>query len=185
MQEASSNTVIYFYFDFNDPTKQYIDSMLRSLIAQILTRQESIPNEVDSIFRSCQGGKTQPQSSDLEALLKSLVNLNEMTYLVLDALDECADRQELLDFIEHAFRWKSSKLDVVMTSRKLKDFDDVFDNELGKRNQHSILNGEVDPDIYSFVHGKLQSDRRFKRWQKQPDIRDEIETIILAKADGM
>lgn len=109
----------------------------------------------------------------------------EKTFIVLDALDECEDRQELLNFIENAIGWKSQKLNVIMTSRKLKDFEDFFDAEVEEQGRLSIQNEKVDEDIRSYVHGKLQNDRRFKRWRGQPKVRKEIETRLMEKSDGM
>lgn len=66
-------------------------------------------------------------------LLKVLVESYEKTFIVVGALDEREDRQELLNFIEKALQWKSEKLNVIMTGRKLKDFEVFFDAELEER----------------------------------------------------
>ena len=75
--------------------------------------------------------------------------MSEKTFILWDALDECEDRQELLSFIENAIGWKSQKLNVIMTSRKLKVFEDSFVAETEKRSKLSIQNGKVDDDIHS------------------------------------
>ena len=185
LQEGPNNSAAYFFFDFNDGTKQYLDKMLRSLIVQLFSNHQSIPEPLISLFMSCQSGARPPQTKDLEALLKALIDLYDKTFIVLDALDECEDRQELLNFIENAIGWKSQKLNMIMTSRKLKDFEDFFDAELDERSRLSIQNAEVDEDIRSYVRGKLQNDRRFKRWRGQPKVREEIETRLMEKSDGM
>ena len=185
LQEGSNKHAAYFYFDFNDSTKQYHDKMLRSLIMQLSSNHQSIPEPLLSFFKSCQDGAKPPQTKDLETLLKALIDLYEKTFIVLDGLDECEDRQELLNFIESAIGWKSQKLNVIMTSRKLKDFEDLFDAEMEERSRLSIQNENVDEDIRSYVHGKLQNDRKFKRWQGQPKVRQEIETKLMEKSDGM
>jgi hypothetical protein len=117
-------------------------------------------------------------------LLKALVELYEKTFIVLDAL-ECENREELLNFIEKTVEWKSERLNVIMTSRKLKDLEDFLDAELDERSRLSIRNEKVDEDIRSYVLGKLQSDRRFKRWQRQPKVQQEIEPRLMEKSDGM
>lgn len=130
-------------------------------------------------------GEKQPQTEDLENILKALIESHEKSYIVLDALDECENREELFDFIAKAIKWKSEKLNIAMTSRKLKDFEEFFDAELDQRSRISIENEKVDEDIRSYVHGKLQSDRRFKRWQKQPKVQGEIQSKLMEKSDGM
>ena len=117
--------------------------------------------------------------------MKALIDLSEKTFIILDALDERKDRQELLSFIESAIGWKSQKLNVTMTSRKLKVFEKKFVAETEERSKLSIQNGEVDKDIRSYVHGKLQNDRSFKRWRGPPKVREEIEIKLMEKSDGM
>lgn len=99
--------VAYFYFDFNDGTKQCHDMMLRSLIEQLSSSRQSISMPLASLFKSCQDGGKQPQTKDFEKLMKTLIESYEKTFIVLDALYECENRQELFDFIEEAIKWKS------------------------------------------------------------------------------
>ena len=185
LQEEVNNNAAYFYFDFNDSTKQYQDKMLRSLVVQLSFSHQSIPDPLLSLFNSCQSGAKPPQTKNLETLLKALIDLHEKTFIILDALDECEDRQELLNFIENVIEWKSQKLNVLVTSRKLKEFEDFFDAEIEGQSRLSIQNEQVDEDIRLYVHGKLQNDRRFKRWRSQPKVQEEIVTVMMEKSDGM
>lgn len=43
----------------------------------------------------------------------------------------------------------------------------------------------VDIDIRSYVQERLQSDSRLKRWQRRPDLVDEITEKMAAHAGGM
>ncbi len=184
-QEKSNSAVVYFYFDFNDSTKQHVDNMLRSLVLQLLTSFDSIPGPMDSLFKACQEGAKPPQINDLERVFEALVDSNDRTFVVLDALDECESRQELLDFLTSAIERKDSGLSMIMTSRRLRDFDNFFDDYLGDQSKVSIQNESVDDDIRSYVHGRLLHDRRFRRWQKQPRVQEEIESRLMEKSEGM
>lgn len=185
LQQGPNSPAVFFYFDFNDNTKQYHDKMLRSLVLQLFSNHQPIPEPLISLFKSCQDGAKPPQTKDLETLLRALIELYEKTFIVLDALDECENRQELLEFIKKAVEWKSEKLNLIMTSRKLKDFEDFFNGELEERSKLSIQNEKVDKDIRLYVHEKLESDLRFKRWRRQPKVQEEIESKLMEKSDGM
>ena len=111
--------------------------------------------------------------------------MSEKTSIILDALNECEDRQELLSFNENSIGWKSQKLHVIMTIRKLRDFETFLDAEIEERSRLSIQNKKIDDDIRLYVHGKLQNDRSFKRWRGHPEVRKEIETKLMEKSDGM
>lgn len=159
--------------------------MLRSLIVQLVVKHQAFPEPLEALFKSCHNGKNQPQMKDLEKLLKTLIESHEKIYLVLDALDECENRHELVGYIEKAVGRKSAKLNVVMTSRRLRLFEELFDAGLEEWNRLSIQNEKVDEDIRSYIHEKLRSDRRFKRWQNIPGVQEEIETALMEKSDGM
>lgn len=159
--------------------------MLRSLVAQLFLEHECIPDPPNALFKSCRDGQIPPQDQDLEAVLKSLVELHEKSFIVLDALDECDSRQDLLDFVGRVMNWNSSKLSVMMTSRSLKDFRDFFHRELRIGSVISIQEETVDEDIRLYIHGVLQSDRRFSRWQKNSDAQNEIENHLMEKCGGM
>ncbi|KAL9596235.1 MAG: hypothetical protein Q9219_005946 [cf. Caloplaca sp. 3 TL-2023] len=177
--------VAYFFFDFNDSSKQCVDKMLRSLIAQLWSTRHSSHGPLEILYQKCSQGTKQPSIKELETALKDLIDSHETTFIVLDALDECENRGELLDFLENAARWKSSKLQVLMTSRSLKDFQDFCEVELGNGSRLSIDEPNVNNDIRHHVHGVLQIDRRFKRWRNHPDVQSEIENKLMEKAGGM
>lgn len=159
--------------------------MLRSLVSQLSFKYGSIPKPLFSLFKSCQDGVKPPQTQDLEILFQILIESSEKTFIVLDALNDCEDRQELLNFFETVLAWGSNKLNVIVTSRKLKEFDDFFGDRLQEKNRLSIQNQRVDEDIRSYVNGKLQHDRRFRRWQSHPTVQEEIQTRLIEKCDGM
>lgn len=159
--------------------------MLRSLIAQLFSNQQCISKPLVSLFKSYQDGGKQPQTKDLEKLLEALIESYERTFIVLDALDECKNREELFEFIGKAMKWRSENLNIIMTSRENKDIEDFFDGNLDKRSRISVQNKKVDEDIRSYVHGTLQSDRKFKRWKKQPKVQGEIEIELMEKSRGM
>jgi len=185
LQEGPNIAAGYYYFDFNDAAKQDHIKMLRSLVLQLFLMHGSIPEPLASLFKSCQNGAKPPQTQDLQTLFKALIESSEKTFIVLDALDECEDREELLDFLETALAWASEKLNVLVTSRKLKEFDDFFGDHLQEKNRLSIQNRRVDEDICSYVHGKIHQDRRFRRWQRHPKVQEEIQTRLMERCDGM
>ena len=55
----SSQPLLYFYFDFNDTSKQILDSMVRSLISQLYYKCEDTWKQLDSLFSSYIDGRRQ------------------------------------------------------------------------------------------------------------------------------
>ena len=180
-----SLAVLYFYFDFNNIEKQRHEKMIRSLICQLSSQHVSTPQALESLHSSCMNGERQPVYESLLATLHQMMGHFKETYLVIDALDECLERQELLASIEEFTGWKDINLHILTTSRREKDIEESmesFNNDEGKVCIQSTL---VNDDIRAFVRGRLRTDRDLKRWQKQPKVQQEIEDTLMYKADGM
>jgi hypothetical protein len=43
----------------------------------------------------------------------------------------------------------------------------------------------VDRDIFTYVRQRLSDDKSLSKWQKDPDIRHEIEMVLMKGAQGM
>lgn len=106
-------------------------------------------------------------------------------YVIFDALDECAERYELLTDLEEVVSWKDANVHLLTTSRRETDIEDALTPLSDKGNRVAIQSGRVNADIGTYVHGRLQIDRKLKRWQKYPDVQMEIENTLTRKADGM
>ena len=177
--------VLYFYFDFSSVEKQQHENMIRSLIIQLSSQYASTPQALESLYSSCANGERQPTYNSLLATLHQMMGSFEGTYLVIDALDECIERQELLTSIKELTSWKDANLHILTTSRMEKDIEDSiepFNNQQGKICIQSTL---VNDDIRAYVHGRLRTDQLLKRWEKKPEIQQEIEKALMEKADGM
>jgi ankyrin repeat domain-containing protein 50 len=122
-----------------------------------------------------------PQTVDLVPILEKLVQIPERVYIVIDALDECQQKDEMLDLFEAILGWKENLLHLFVASRPNREISDVF----GTENCEKILVQEhrVDQDIRNYVRKRLTSDRTFKKRPKE--FREEIEAAVVSKADGM
>jgi hypothetical protein len=117
--------------------------------------------------------------------LKEIVEGFDETYIILDALDECSDRQELLDNVEEIQGWGLSQLHMLLTSRRLTDIEETLNLLTDSQNRICIQSALVDADILTYIHNRLQNDRLLKRWRYKPQVQEEIKTTLMKKADGM
>ncbi|SLM33828.1 P-loop containing nucleoside triphosphate hydrolase [Lasallia pustulata] len=184
-QSKSEVAVAYFYFDFNNVEKQKSDNMIRSLITQLSRKSKKKLNKLEALFSFCNNGERQPDVEGLLIVLKEVVEGFDETYIVLDALDECSDREELLECIEQIQGWKLRQLHMLVTSRWLIDIKESLEPLTEPRGRMCIQSASVNADILTYVHEKLQNDRSLKRWSSKPKVQEEIETALMQKADGM
>ncbi len=170
----------YFYFDFSDPEKQRHENLVRSLIVQFSARASKVPEALETLYSQNKDGQTQPSTDALIAVLEIIFQAFDQSFIIIDALDECSDRQEFLSFINGIIDWKVGKLHILATSRKETDISEVLDPLITE--QISIQN-LVNADIRLYVQERLRNDTKLKKW---PDkIRMEIETTLMDGAHGM
>ena len=177
------SAVLYFYFDFNDSEKQRHEKMIRSLIVQL--SKYCSDTGLLKLYASCSNGERQPSREILLNALRQMMTSMRDTYIILDALDECTERDELLADLEEIVSWEDAKLHVLVTSRREKDIEEALTPLSDERSKISIQSALVNGDIRTYVHERLRIDRKLQRWQKNPQVQQEIETTLMRKADGM
>jgi len=186
-KKDSKTVVLYFFFDGTDPTKQTLDSMIRSLLVQLVARYQSIPPALQSLLSQCKERSSQPRTEALNAAFDEIAKCKtfDKVFNILDALDECKDSEDLLsDFIKPLMNDEEGIVNMLMTSRKEKSIDDFFADELTADQRFPVPKKRVDEDIRSCVRDRLENDGGFKRWRDRPHTREMIENKLMAKADG-
>jgi hypothetical protein len=173
---------VHFYFDFNDVEKQSHEKMIRSLIMQLSTQSEAIPGPLNSAYASCVNGQRQPTIEVLLETLQNLIQGYQTVFLIVDALDECTDRFELLSALNQMAEWKLG-MHILVTSRREADIGDHLD--LIGTGKICIQSNLVDNDIRAYVRERLNNDWKLKRWKNRPAIQTEIEKTLMEKAGGM
>lgn len=173
--------VVYFYFDFHNHEKQKYESLLRSLIVQLSMQCTKTPPCVEKLFSHNLSGLKQPSAKSLVSILQEVLQELQEVFVIIDALDECDDRADLLEHLECMFNWQLDQLHILATSRKERDIEDSF--ELLSIAQLAIEMDNVNPDIQTYIRGRVEKDARLKKWPAL--VKLEIEDALMAKADGM
>jgi hypothetical protein len=177
--------VLYFYFDFNEAEKQQHEKMIRSLIIQLSFRCKDTPRDLQSLFSFCRDGDRPPPLDELLAILQKMIREFKGIYIILDALDECGDRGKLLEDIETITGWELENLHILVTSRREKDIEESLDSLVDGTNKICIQSALVNDDIRTYIYKRLRTDQKLKRWQNRSEVQQEIETVLMSKADGM
>ncbi|KAH0559449.1 hypothetical protein GP486_004039 [Trichoglossum hirsutum] len=175
--------VVYFYFDFNDAKKQYQESLIRSLITQLSTQSAKLSGALQTLYSHCQDGQQQPCYDTLVETFQSMLGDFSEIYIILDALDECADREQLLMLIQKINEWKMEKVHILVTSRKEKDVRETLTPLL--TDQISIEGAQVNSDIQLYIRERLHNDPKLKLKKWSEKVREEIEETLMSGAYGM
>ncbi|OBT61015.1 hypothetical protein VE03_09611 [Pseudogymnoascus sp. 23342-1-I1] len=177
--------VAYFYFDFKDEEKQNPELMVRSLICQLSRKCVKIPTSLELLFSSCDNGKRYPSLDSQLKALEQMIQEYPQCYIILDALDECKDRAELMDTLSQITSWQVDKLHVLVTSRKEREIETSLESLVQGQNIICLESGLVDGDIQKYVRKRLLDDASLKKWQKYSDVYREIEAALMNGPRGM
>ena len=119
-QDRGQNTsVTCFYFDFAARKDQSATAMLGSLLKQIVSGLETIPEDISRAFeqqKNAIGGRG-PQLLDIVKMLQFITS-SRRTFMCIDALDECVavHRVKILDSLKQILE-KSPGTRIFITGR--------------------------------------------------------------------
>jgi len=163
-----------FYLDFAARKEQSATNVLGSLLKQMVSGMERIPEEISRAFQ--QQGTTisgrRPQLGNIVRMLQVVTSLRP-TFMVIDALDECsgAQRARLLNSLKQILE-RSTTIRIFATGRP------HILAEIEKRLAGHVQSVSISPtrkDITWYLRIKLDED-------EMPDVMDEsLEEDILEK----
>lgn len=135
---------------------------------------------MDSCLKKIHDHGYEPNIAELQSALEAVLERFEMTYVVIDAVDESTPRDDLLSVIETIVIEKRFRnLKVLATSREYFDIEKVF---VGISESIPMSNPLVEKDIRLFVHSRLLSSSLVRRFKH---LLAHIEDLLVTKSQGM
>ena len=179
--------VAYFYIDFSEEKTQLPENMIRSLLKQVCCRSHSAAQELDSLYSDCANGTQQPTLDQLLSLSHRVLDGTDDgdTIFIIDALDECKEREKLLGLLKQIYEQKHPKLHILVTSRQELDIERSLKPMTNDEARICIQSELVQGDILTYIHDRLETDESLERFKRQPKIQEEIKEALIEKADGM
>jgi Cdc6-like AAA superfamily ATPase len=182
---VQSSHVVLEFFDFNDTDKQMVNKMFRSLVTQLYFRCEKSRKELDTLFSKCEYGRQQPTTEALFATLHGMMSFSDKVQIIIDALDECRERREMIQWMQKLVNIGDQRLYLLLTSRQESDIESGLKSCILEKDFISIQQNAVDGDIREYIRGIIHGDNEFGRWQSKPSVLEEIEVELMKKAGGM
>lgn len=183
-----SQTLLYFYFDYTDREKQSFENTVRSFVFQIYSQDSSAQKHLESLYSSvCRDGKDQPSLDLLQRAFTEMVCELKRVWIVLDALDECTLRGELLAWLRSVNQDLSVqvKIHLLVTSRPEQDIESAIKRYASHEQIIAIRDDLLKADIRNYVQARVREHEGLSRWHGNREIQDNIEASLLEKANGM
>jgi len=163
IRSQTGGAVAFFFFTFNDESKQDTSALLRALLLQLSGQVDGL--EADLIELKEAYKDSYPPVPILTEYLRQAVSRCCHVYLLLDALDESPtenSRADVLSIIDTMRNWRLAGLHLLVTSRDTFDIREGLNTEA--HNSVTLQNNEVDRDIMRYVSYCIEHDRQLKRW---------------------
>ena len=181
-EATESLGITYFFFDGRDSQNelQLHNKLIRTLISQLSdTRHGGITEELADLYKHC-GEVQQPSDEQLQNVLRDILDNFSQVYIMIDALDECTDREKTLNWVNKLIsdsNRKPENLHIVVTSRPERDIQEI----IAELDPHSIDVGEANTkDIVEYL--KLQMESKFTKYEE--DTRAKIMSELEERAEG-
>ena len=173
--------IAFFYFTFNDESKQDQSAMLRALLLQLSNQLQDGHADLVKLYESNKSGT--PPSQVLLMYLRRQVERFRDVFILLDALDESSrdgPREHVLEALETMRKWGLQGLHLLVTSRDERDIHESLD--LCVDQQITMQNDGIDKDIADFISSRLHTGRSLQKWK---EYRDKIQESLASRAKGV
>lgn len=175
--------VAYVYFSIQDQSKQSTEYLTRSLIRQLLSGRSMTWTAITELYNKCSMSGQQPSQTALLDLLVQAVEESSRTFIMIDALDECTDKEEAFDITIQLLERLPGKLNVLVTSRHETFIEDnLSEIDTQRWEKVPVRNAAVDEDISNFVRSRMEKDRKLRKWRAESDY---IVDTLVSQAGGM
>lgn len=158
--------------------------MFGSLVAQLAAQTEDVPNAIRELYErkldQKRGIVEKLYLEDLAPLLPVIAGEFDRSYVIVDGLDECSNRQILLDtLVKLDAPSNNPKLHLMFTSRRELDIERTFK----QGSALCIQNAEVACDVE--LHVKSEIERRTKLKKLPDQWKSRIVQEMVNGAEGM
>ena len=189
IEEISTRTrqkgsaLAYFFCDYRDPATHDPRNVLASLAGQLAAQDGDCYAVAQAIFEednASDGALVSPSIERLRECLHGMLKTLEDAYIVVDALDECANRQPVLEVLHSLNDFENDCVKTLFTGREELD----LQTALHDYEKLSIAANSLDLRLYVDSEITMRSKNGTLRI-RDPALQEEIRERLVKKADGM
>ena len=169
----------YLYCNYRKHEQQTDVDLLSTLLRQLIQGQPTIPKLVKALYEHHVDRGTRPTFSEVAKVLHSVVCDYAQVFIVIDALDECADdngtRRALLSEIRNLQTLIDTRF--MATSRLIPKITQEFAEDL------TLEVRARDEDVKQYLEGQMQ--RLSRCVLRDSSLQELIKEEIIKTVDGM
>ncbi|KZP17116.1 hypothetical protein FIBSPDRAFT_894522 [Athelia psychrophila] len=168
----------YFFFDNrNAQTDLSLHAkFIRSIIKQLSHQSAGVPAPLVDLYG---GGQQQPSIQSLQLILEKIIDGFERTFIIVDAVDECTDREKMLTWVEQLTQRKKGNVQLLFSSRPEQDITDKL-SSMAYIARVTLNSKLADKDIETYLDAMLS---KMIRWNAQTIAL--VKDTLITDSDGM
>ena len=170
----------YIYFSYKDSEIQTPVNILASIVQQLVRQRPKHCDAVKNLHTRCIRENSRPSVGDVTATLEDVLLSFPKVYLVIDALDECTEENEVRSILLTELKKFQHHVSLIVMSRPIPDIEDLLSGAV-------ILSIEASPvDIRNYLEQRLASTRSVqKHFKEEPSLQTMIVSRIMEMMKGM
>ena len=169
----------YFYFDGGDQGKQTDENLLSSLAMTFAVKSgnysvlENLHNQHWWLHK--------PTVTELLEALRELTRGFQGAYIIIDALDECSQYDDLFKVVMGMLHWNMPHLHLLVTSRR-ENY--IADTILRYHPLEVVLSEDlIGHDIVTYIHETMEEMKHYRKWDT--GLQQKIMDKLINGANGM
>jgi Cdc6-like AAA superfamily ATPase len=114
-----SSGVAYLYCNIGQQGQQTPESLLGSILKQLVWNQSPLPREVKDLYDQHKDKRSRPELMEISKVLQCVISLDSRTFIIIDALDECQNHDSCRNsLLSEIFTLQAkTQLNIFATSR--------------------------------------------------------------------
>ena len=172
--------ILYLYCSYKDAAAQTPLNMIGDLLKQIAQHKSAITADIRQLYDRYTQQNTRPKMQEITSLLTTEMKCFSRTFIVIDALDECPERDDTRGVLLAEILALSGDARILITSRYSQKIEEKF------KNVPHIDILATDEDITRYVTSRIQKERSLARLvsSNQALMEEAIKTVV-EKSQGM
>ena len=191
MRKSGLASLAMHFYDFREAKKKDLRGLLSSMLFQLCDQSISYYEIMSAFFSAHLHGSQSPSDKELTRCLNDLLQLPGQVpiFLIVDALDECANtsvlpspRQAVLRLLGELVDSQLPNLRICVTSRPEADIRPVLEPLTFRSISLHDESGQM-KDIENYIKAVVNSSRKMRRWK--PEDKQLVIDVLSERADGM
>lgn len=179
-EHRQENTGIAYVYCVHNGANQTASNFLGSSLRQLAMQSVAMLEGIKSCYKHHARYGTRPSLNEVARLLRSQVEKFDAVFIIIDALDECPERDQTRKSFLAEVRALLPKVSLMVTSRNMPSIENMFKHDM------RLEIRAQDRDIRRFIKSQMeQRDELVDLLEGHNDVRSSITEMVLEKTNGM